>query len=129
MEAICGLLSAVVFGVLVTCIIFLALILFSLDQTDQINFALLLNLIGLSTYLSIAYIYSYFSDTMTANSYKIGDATYNSVWNRMSVEQQKAIMLIIRRSQKKIRLTGLGMVDCSLETFLKVIKYCLTLNF
>lgn len=62
---------------------------------------------GLLTNLIFGSTYSYFCETMTTNSYKIGEDVYDSLWNEMTIQQQEAIELIIGRSQIEFRLTGL----------------------
>lgn len=57
---------------------------------------------------------------MTTNSFEIADAAYNLLWYEMSVKQQKSIILIIARSQREFRLTGLQFINCSMEIFLVV---------
>lgn len=119
--------SGILFVVMLACVLILALILFSFDQSTAINMAQLVNLMGLLAYLFLGFTYSYFSETITANSFKIGEDAYNSLWNEMEIQQQKAIMLIIGRSQKEFRLTGLGLVDCTLATFLAVTVFFIRL--
>lgn len=54
---------------------------------------------------------------------------YNSLWYEMPLKEQKAIMLMMQRSQKEFRLTGLELVDCSLATFLEVTSNNLHFRF
>lgn len=129
MENIRGLMSVVIFGVLLNCLLSLALILFSVDQSDAIDFTIIFNLECLLTIIIICYIYSYFSETITINSFKIGEDVYDSLWYVMPMKQQKAMILIIAQSQKEFRLSALGMVDCSLEIFLAVIINLFSLKF
>lgn len=120
MENICHSMSGNLFSVLFNCVIFFALTLFSLEQTTVKNIQLLIKLIGLFSYLIIIYTYCYFSEAITTNSFKIGADAYDSLWNEMTMRQQKAIILVISRSQQEFRLTGLGLVDCSSARFLSV---------
>lgn len=130
MANIHDLMSVIIFDVTLTCVLFLALILFSVEQLDAIDFTVILNLECTLYIIIICYIYSYFSETITTNSFAIGEDPYNSLWYKMPMKQQKAVMLMIMRSQIEFRLTGVGMVDCSLETFLAVrinlfpLKFC-----
>lgn len=120
MENIYDLMSGILFNMLLSCILLLALSLFSLNESTVLNVRLAANFNLLLIYLMACYIYSYFSEVMTTNSFKIGDNVYNLLWNEMPVKQQKLIIMIINRSQKEFRLTGLGMIDCSLAMFLAV---------
>lgn len=122
MENICDLMSGILFNILLSCVLLLALSLFSLNQSIVLNVRLAANFNLLVVYLMACYIYSYFSEVVTTNSFKIGDDAYNSLWNEMPVKQQKLIILIISRSQKEFRLRGLGMIDCSLAKFLAVMS-------
>lgn len=126
MENIQNLMSGIIFNILLSCVLFLILVLLSVDQSNvtAIDFNLLLNLDCLLTYLIICYIYCHFSENMTTKSFEIGDIVYNSFWYKMSIKEQKIIILMIQQSQKEFRLSGLGLIDCSLATFLTV-----TINF
>lgn len=122
MENIRDFMSGILFSVLLSCVFLLTLVLFSLDQSTE-NDIILLNCMSLFHFNTICYIYCYFSETITANSFKIGDYAYDLLWYKMWLKQQKAIMMIIGRSQKRFRLTGLGLIDCSMETFLTVFTF------
>lgn len=50
----------------------------------------------------------------------IGDIAYNSHWYAMSPGDKVIIEMIIRRSQRPFEIKGLGVLVCSLETFLRV---------
>lgn len=50
----------------------------------------------------------------------IGDIAYNSHWYAMSPADKVIIEMIIRRSQRPFEIKGLGVLVCSLETFLRV---------
>lgn len=121
--------SCNLFNIYLICIILLALVLFYLDQSTEFDFTVLFIFECLITFLITCYIYSYYSEEITAKSFGVGDDIYDSLWYRLPLEQQKAIILIIDRSQREFRLTGLGMVDCSLATFLAVIILFLFLQF
>lgn len=113
--------SGIVFVLFLSCVVFLTSSFLSLDQTSVIDFNLLVKFYGLTLYLFTCYLYSRFSENITTNSLQIGEYAYDSVWYDVPIKQQKAIILIVARSQKEFRLTGCGMVDCSLATFLAVI--------
>lgn len=129
MENICDLMSVVIFIILLSCVLLLVLTLLSLDQLTVVDFNLLYSLHSLLHYLLICYVYCHFSEIITAKSFEICYVVYSSLWYEMSVEQQKAIILIIQRSQKEFRLTGLGLVDCSLTTFTSVTIHFYTSHF
>lgn len=114
-----NLMSGIIFTVLLGCVLAIALAFISLDQFKYNN--LLININCASLFLIIRYIYCHFSEKMASTSDVIGDVLYDSSWYEMSTIEQKAIILMIQRSQRKFRLTGLGLVDCSLASFLTVI--------
>lgn len=57
---------------------------------------------------------------MTTNSFEIAKGAYNLLWNKIPIQQQNAIMLMIALSQQEFPLTGSESVDCSLKTLLGV---------
>lgn len=58
------------------------------------------------------------------NVMTIGDHIYELHWYQLSRNEQFVVQMIIARSQKPFELKGLGVFECSLETFLKVIEIC-----
>lgn len=114
--------SGVLFNQLLICILFIALLLFSIDEMGQRDDSTVpLNWTCLIAYLAICFVYCRFSEDIKQKSFGIGDAAYNSLfWYEIPIMEQNAIFLIIKQSRKSFRLTGLGMVDCSLATFLTV---------
>lgn len=120
MENIRNLMSGIIFNMLTSCIMFLVPMLVSLTHSFVIDSNLVVILDCLLVYLVLCFIYCYFSENMTTTSFEIGDVVYNSLWYEMSMKQQKAMILMIARSQKEFRLTGLELVECSLPTFLLV---------
>lgn len=120
MENIQGLMSGIIFIVLLSCVLFLVLMLLKMDQFTTITYDSISIFDALLTYSIICYVYCRFSENITSKSLEIGDIVYNSLWYKMPLKEQKLIILMIQRSQKEFRLSGLGLVDCSLATFLAV---------
>lgn len=55
----------------------------------------------------------------------IGDAAYKSLWYDLKPDQNKFILLIILRSQRRLTITAGKMMDLSLEEFTTVrFQYC-----
>lgn len=123
--------SGVLFLILINCILIQIFLLFTLDQSVVMNASLLFMVECLLLSMFICFTYYYFSEAITEHPFKIGDNAYNSFWYEMSAKQQKAIILMIARSQRESRLTGLGMVDCFFVTFLAVqfIQYSIHILF
>lgn len=117
MQNIGDLTSSLLFNQLLTCILFLALNLFSLDQSVKFNMSLILNVNCLIQYVVICFIYCYFSEKVTQISFEIGEISYDSSWYEFPIGLQKLTILMISNSQREFRFKGLGMIDCSLATF------------
>lgn len=49
-----------------------------------------------------------------------GRVVFESNWYSHPIEIQKYVILIIARSQQPTYFTGIGVLDCTLETFGKV---------
>lgn len=60
--------------------------------------------------------------TLTTNAMHIGDLTYGISWYQLPRDEQFVVQSIIQRSQKLFELKGLGVIVCSLETYLRVIS-------
>lgn len=113
--------SVIIFNVLLSCVLFFVLILLALDRFSTTDLNLLINMNCLVAYLVICYVNCHFSESITTKSFEIGDIIYNNLlWYEMSIKERKVVTLIIQQSQKEFRLTGLGLVDCSLARFLAV---------
>lgn len=113
--------SGVIFIQLFSCVLFAATALLSLDQFEQIDRDLLFNFNNFFNSSVIGFIYCYFSEKITNISFGIGEIVYISSWYAMPFKQQKTIVMMIRDAQVEFRLNGLGIIDCSLSTFLAVI--------
>lgn len=51
----------------------------------------------------------------------IGNIVYGLHWYQLPSNEQYIVETIIRRSQVPIAIKGMGVIVCSLETYLKVI--------
>lgn len=65
-------------------------------------------------------IYCAFSEKVTNDLFESGDLFYESPWYRLPVKLQKLYILPVQRSQKEFRLSGLGIIECSLGVFASV---------
>lgn len=88
------------------------------NPTPTMNFFIML--IGLSLTISSASVFCYFSENLTTSLEVIGDVFYDFAWYRLPSRQQGLIKLPIQRAQINFRLTGLGIIECSLGVLLKV---------
>lgn len=66
------------------------------------------------------YVFCFFSENVTNDLHSIGDAFYQANWYAHPAKQQKLYMLSIQRAQREFRMTGLGVVDCSLQVYSSV---------
>lgn len=66
------------------------------------------------------FIHCYYADMTTDRMETIGEKIFEPKWVELPVKLQKPIILIISRSQQKLRFNGGGMVYCTLESFGKV---------
>lgn len=57
---------------------------------------------------------------MTIKSLSTAEIVYNTFWYTYPVDSQRLIVQMIQRGQTPFHLKGFDIVDCSLETFLKV---------
>lgn len=113
--------SACLFIQLLMSAITIAFILFSIESHDQaFNVTFLLPLVAVIVVLITLFMYCKLSENITCDLYAIGDIFYESAWYRLTVKQQQMFVLPVQRAQSKFRLTGLGIFECSLETYLTV---------
>lgn len=50
----------------------------------------------------------------------IGDVVYTSMWYKMPIAHQKYMQMIIAASHIPRKVSGFGLFDCSLDTYVKV---------
>lgn len=70
--------------------------------------------------LQLTFAYFLLSDWITSDLMAIDEFFYNSPWYRLPARQQRLLTLPMQRAHREIRLTGLGLVDCSLPVFAAV---------
>lgn len=74
----------------------------------------------LEFHLVYNYALCYFVTTIATNALMIGDIVYDLAWHQLPCAEQQFMRMVMHRSQKMIKIKGLGVFVCSLETFLKV---------
>lgn len=109
------------FSDLLTCALVIAFNLLLLDSTDHFDLRIATSLYNVFTITSLTFIFCLVSEKITEALFGIGDAFYESPWYFLSSQHQKHLVLIIARSQRELRLEGLGIFFCSLGTFAQVI--------
>lgn len=96
---------------------------FMIDVMGTINsfgLTFFATLTGLLNILMQMIIYCQLSENVTLDLLAAGDIFYESLWYRLPVRVQKLYMLPIQRSQREFRVTGLGIIECSLRVFASV---------
>lgn len=81
---------------------------------------LFIALFDLSAELQVTCAYFYISERITTDLLAIDTIFYDSSWYRLPAKQQRHMVLPIQRAQRKIRLSSLGLIDCSLPIFAAV---------
>lgn len=112
--------SAGLFFQLLACAVTLAIYMLSAETSQVSSMDFCNAVLGTTLTLSSTYLYCYFSENVTYNLASIGQSFYQSDWYRLPPEQQKLAILSIQRAQREFRMTGLGLVDCSLRIFSSV---------
>lgn len=111
----------VLFYQLLVCAVIIAFNLFSLESTKSIyDLHSIVSFTELTSTVVPTYIYCSLSDNFTSDLEDIGDVFYESTWFKMPVKYQRFMIMPIMRSQREIRLSGFGLIDCSLNVFLAV---------
>lgn len=112
--------SVVLFSQLLMCALISALSLFSLQSNDLISCDTIVSTHELLFVILMAFIYCYLSSQATTYLLGVTDMFYDCDWFMLPVKQQKLFIFPMQRSQNEFYSNGLGLVDCSLATFLKV---------
>lgn len=87
----------------------------------NVNFGVML--FGLCVTILSIYILCFLSENVTNTLEAIGDIFYNSAWYRLPPKQQELFIVPIQRAQINFRLSGIGIVECSLKVFLLVRRF------
>lgn len=110
----------ILFILLVSYGVIIAIFLFGLELVDIYRVEAFGLMIALGNLLTQLVIYCAFSENVTTNLLSTGDFFYGSPWYRLPVHFQKVYIFSIRRAQREFRLTGLGIIECSLGVFASV---------
>lgn len=113
-------LSAILFNITVTCTVTITFNLFVVELNETLSLATYIALLDLYLVLGLTFAYFYLSERISIDLMAIGDVFYDSAWYRFTAKQQKLLWLPIQRAQENVRLTGLGLFECSLPVFAAV---------
>lgn len=119
-DTIADIMSTVLFFLLLTYAITIAVFMVDMEATESIDLAFVGSLTGLINILIQLVIYCAYSENLTTDLGATGDVFYKTLWYQMPVKLQKLYVLSIARSQREFRLTGLGIIECSLRIFASV---------
>lgn len=112
--------SLTVFSDLIICALNIAFNLLLLESTDHMDLQIATSFYNMSTVVLTTFIFCLLSENITHALSRIGDSFYNSMWYCLPVHHQKRFILALARSQRMFHLKGLGIIPCSLATFLRV---------
>lgn len=116
-QSVCDMMEAILFNMIFTCTVVIAFNLFVIESSDGYNFEMIIAFIDLSFMVGLTFAYFYLSEWITTDLLEIGDIFYDSPWYRLPTKHQKLLTLPIQRAGRELRLTGLGLFDCSLAVF------------
>lgn len=117
----------ILFFLLLTCVIDIAVNLYVLEMNTSIDLATITAVVDMLFATGFTFTYFYLSEWITADLVEISDHFYNSPWCGVLVaKQQRLLVLTIQQAQREVRLKGLGLFDGSLAVFLSVFVF---LNF
>lgn len=105
---------------LTNCCTYLSFVMQSIREDNLLSYDTFFSLNNLLIQTIFCYVLCYFSTKMSFNASRFATITYDSTWYEYPVEQQKCIILMIKRSQKSFGLSGYGIISCSMATFLSV---------
>lgn len=119
-DVISDVMSGILFVILLSYAVTIAVCLVGLEIVEPFGVAFFGLIASISSLLTQMVIYCAFSENMTNDLYSTGDLFYESPWYRLSPTLQKLYILPIARLHREFRLTGLGIIECSLRIFASV---------
>lgn len=114
------LISVGIFFQLLMCAVLLAVYMTGLEKCDGFGTNFLLALRGLIVSIASAFNSCFLSERVTTTLDGVGGVFYGCGWYRLPVRRQKLLVVAIQRTQREFRMTGLGLVECSLRAFASV---------
>lgn len=119
-DLIDDIMSAALFALLLTYAITVAVTLLATEANGTINLGLFAIIGGLLHIIGQMGIYCFLSENLTSSLRENGEHFYETPWHSLHIKLQKLYILPIQQSQKKYRLTGLGIIECSLRILASV---------
>lgn len=109
--------SVALFFQLLACAVSLAAYMLSLETNTLLGFRFCIAITGMLNVLTATYIYCLLSENVTLDLGAVGAIFYHCAWYQLAVKQQQLFVAPIQRGQFEFRMTGLGLVECSLRAF------------
>lgn len=127
-QVVNSIMELIIITMTLTCTLIIALSLFVVE-VQLLRAEALYALINLTLIMMIMFTYCLLSERITSDLLEIGDVFYNSVWYRLPFKEQRLLVIPIGRAQRVFRLSGLGLINCSLAVFLTVTVFYLPRSF
>lgn len=118
-----GIMNEALFYMLVACSAITAFNLLALESNELLSMEGATATYDLCLVLASMFVYCELSERLTITLNEIQNIFYESPWYQMPVKLQKSMTLPIQRAAVEFRLQSLGLVDCSLTTFLSVMSF------
>lgn len=112
--------SGVLFYQLLICAAVTAFNLFALEANGFLNLNAAVSLYLMISALITTFLYCFLADRFTTDLLDIAMIFYGSTWYQLPSHHQRIFVLLIKRSQREIRLKCFGLIDCSLSVFSSV---------
>lgn len=93
---------------------------FQLQTFSEFNGAVILNLNALLNQIVFNYITCNYASIITEKLSSVSIIVSDSKWYMYPLDVQKLLPLFIQRTQSQYRITGYGVITCSMATYLAV---------
>lgn len=114
-DIVADIMSIALFLLLLMYAITIAVFMFGTVSADPCSLRFFGSLVGVVNLVLQLTAYCNQSENVTSDLSATGDLFYHSLWYRLPIKLQKLYIIPIQLSQKEFRLTGLGMIECSLR--------------
>lgn len=112
--------NEIIFFTLLTTLISFAFNLHALESNDLFSLQSIVGIVLMICMLPLNFGFCFLAELITANLYEIGDIFYDSPWYRLPAREQQIVIFPIHQTGQEFRFRSLGIIDCSLATFLSV---------
>lgn len=112
--------STILFLLLLSYAITLAAFMVGLELVESFGIPCFGMITAVVNLLTQMVVYCTFSENMTNDLFDTGDIFYESPWYELPISLQKLYFFPIIRLHRVFRLSGLGVIECSLRVFASV---------